>query len=125
MKMLVVYTYMRTQERGAGLVAKSLNVRGEEICTLLGPEHHLFVAYTYLIWGIADADVEVWKLGFHHISQNDIQPLLVWGRLETLGDFCSHTRIQFHSDAFLCLFQNLGCQITSTGTDFKNDLLQC
>lgn len=28
-------TYMSTQERGAGDVARSLNVRGEEILTLL------------------------------------------------------------------------------------------
>lgn len=44
MKILGLYTYMRMQERGAGLTAKSLNVRGEEICTVLDPAHHLLVA---------------------------------------------------------------------------------
>jgi hypothetical protein len=83
----------------------------------------LIAFYTYLVGGIADTDIEVWKLGLHHISKNDIQPLLVWGGLETLGDFCSHTGIQFHSNALLCFFQNLGCQVTSTGTNFKDDLL--
>lgn len=79
--------------------------------------------HTYLIGGITDADIEVWELGFHHISKNDIQAFLVWGRLETLGDFSSHTRVKFHRNTLLCLFQNLGCQVTSTGTDFEDDLL--
>lgn len=42
--------------------------------------------------------------------------------LETLGDFGSHSRIQLHSNDLLSLFQNLGCQVTSTGTDFEDDL---
>ena len=78
---------------------------------------------TYLIGGITDADIEVWELGLHHISKNDIQAFLVWGGLETLGDFSSHTRVQFDGDALLCLLQNLGSQVTGTRTNFKHDLL--
>lgn len=77
----------------------------------------------YLVGSITDADIEVWELRLHHISKNDLQALLVWSGLEAFGDFCSHTRIQFHSNALLCLFQNLGCQVTSTGTNFEDDLL--
>lgn len=58
----------------------------------------------YLVGSITDADIKVWELRLHDISKNDLQAFLVWGRLEALGDFCSHTGIQFHGNAFLCFF---------------------
>jgi hypothetical protein len=120
---VLAMTYMRIQLRGAGDVARSLNVRGEEIYTALETVATLAtVGYTYLVGGITDADVEIWELRLHHVSKNDIQTLLVWGRLESLGDFSSHTRIQFNGNTLLRLFENLGCQVTSSGTDFKHDL---
>lgn len=83
------------------------------------------MGYSYLVGGITDADVEIWELRLHHVSKNDIQALLVWGGLESLGDFSSHTRIQFHGNTLLRLFEDFGCQVTSTGTDFKDDLEIC
>jgi hypothetical protein len=101
---------MRIQLRGAGDVARSLNVRGEEIYTALETVTTLAtVGYTYLVGGITDADVEIWELRLHYVSKNDIQTLLVWGRLESLGDFSSHTRIQFNGNTLLRFFENLGC----------------
>lgn len=78
---------------------------------------------THLIRGVADADIKVWKLRLHHIAENNLQALLCRSTLETLGDFGSHSRIQLHRDDLLGLFQNLGSQVTSTGTDFEDDLM--
>lgn len=109
-KTVLATTYMRIQLRGAGDVARSLNVRGEEIYTALETVTTLAtVGYTYLVGGITDADVEIWELRLHYVSKNDIQTLLVWGRLESLGDFSSHTRIQFNGNTLLRFFENLGC----------------
>jgi hypothetical protein len=80
------------------------------------------LGYSYLVGGITDADIKIWELSLHHVSKNDVQALLVWGGLESLGDFSSHTRIQFHGNTLLRLFEDLGRQVTSSGTNFKDDL---
>lgn len=77
---------------------------------------------THLIRRVTDADIKVWKLRLHHVSKNDLQTLLSRSALETFGDFGSHSRIQLHRDDLLGLFENLCSQVTSTGTDFENDL---
>ena len=76
----------------------------------------------YLIWGIANANIEIRKICFDHISQNDIQAWLRWCTLNTLGNFRCHSRIQFHSDDLLGFLEDLDREVTCTGTDFKNDL---
>lgn len=94
---------MRMQTRGAGSVAKSLNVRGEEILTNSQPcAMYIWVRdCTYLVGCVADADIKVWKLGLHDISKNHIQTLLRRSALKTLGNFSRHARIQFHCNNLL------------------------
>lgn len=111
---------MRIQVRGAGNVARSLNVRGEEICRVLETGISQIRAGTYLVRSVANADVEVRELSFHDISKNHFQAFLGRSALETLGDFGRHSRIQFHRDSLLGLLQNLRCQVSSTGTDFED-----
>lgn len=63
--------------RGAGLVARSLKVRGEEIYIIIlvliffCPKAHkrTIRISPYLIRSVADADIEVWKISFDHITQ--------------------------------------------------------
>lgn len=80
------------------------------------------VGGAYLIRSVANAHVEIWKLGLHHVSQNDIQTFLGRGRLKAFGHLGGHTRIQFHRDHLLGLFHNLSRQVTGSGTNFKDDL---
>lgn len=77
----------------------------------------------YLVRSIANADIKVWQLSLHHITENNLETFLGRSALETLGDFGRHTRIQFHRNNLLRFIQNLGRQVTGTGTDFKNNLL--
>lgn len=78
---------------------------------------------TYLVRSIANANIKVGQLSLHHITKNNLETFLSRSALETLGDFSRHTRIQFHRNNFLRFIQNLGRQVTSTGTDFEDNLL--
>lgn len=116
---------MRTQVRGAGIVASNLNVRGEEICKKLDPERFTNLKIkdiSYLIRGVADADIEIGKLRLHHVSKYHIQTFLRRCSLKTLGDLGRHSRIQFDRDYPLGLLQNFRRQVASTGTDFEDDI---
>lgn len=57
-----------------------------------------------------------------HIAQDDLEALGGGGSLETFGDFGGHTGIGFAGDDFFRLFDNFGCQVTGTWTDFEDDL---
>lgn len=103
---------MSMQVRGAGIVANSLNVRGEEICIKLDQAklpRTKTCNRTYLIWCVADADIKVWEFGLHNISEYHFQALLGRGSLETLRHFCRHSRVQFHRDNLFGLFEYLCC----------------
>lgn len=76
--------------------------------------------FPYLIRGVADTDIEIWKLRLHHVSEYHIQAFLRRCPLEALGDFGRHSWIQFHRDDLLGLLQNLRCQVSCTGTDFED-----
>lgn len=76
----------------------------------------------YLIRRIADADIEIWKLSLHNITEKDIQALCLWLPLHTLSDLCSHSRIQLDSNDLLRLLQNFDRQISRTRTNFEYSL---
>lgn len=78
---------------------------------------------TYLVRGIANANIKIGQFGLHHIAQDNLEALLGRGSLKTLGDFSRHTRIQFHGHNLLRLLQDLCRQVSSSGTDFEDDLL--
>ena len=56
------------------------------------------------------------------ISKDNLESLLGRGALETLCDFGSHSGIGFAGDDFFGLFQDLCCQVTSSGADFEDNL---
>lgn len=58
---------MRMQTRGAGEVARSLNVRGEEIYDISGVTGINHGDCAYLVGSIADANVEVWQIRLDHV----------------------------------------------------------
>lgn len=115
---------MRTQVRGAGVVASNLNVRGEEICVIDQKQSVtvLYHEYPYLIRGIADANIEIWKLCLHHVSEYHLQAFLRWCPLEALGHFGRHSRIQLHRNDLLGLLQDLRGQVSRSGTDFEDHI---
>lgn len=40
--------------------------------------------------------------------------------LDTLRDFCRHSRVHLYGSDMLCFFENADRQISSTGTDFQD-----
>lgn len=59
---------------------------------------------------------------FEDIAEDDFEAFRGGCSLESLGDFSSHTRIGLAGDDLLCLFENLGRQVSCSGTDFEDDL---
>ena len=77
---------------------------------------------TYLIWSVRNADIKRWQFSLNNISKQNFEPLLHRRSLHTLCNFSCHARIDFDCDYFLCCFQNTDCQVTSSRTDFEDDI---
>ena len=58
---------------GAGLVASSLNVRGDDIypasVTTQSSDVEILLFSTYLVWRVANADVKIRQLHLHDIPK--------------------------------------------------------
>lgn len=77
---------------------------------------------TDLVRCVAYTDVEVGELCLDHISQRNLEALLLRLALHPFRKFGGHSRIELDGYDFFRLFQYFHCQVTSSGTDFKNNL---
>lgn len=96
--------------------------RGGNLSALLEMVTRLRYVGTYLIWSIRNANIKCWQLSLDDISKQNLQSLLHRRALHTLCDFSGHARINFDGDDFLCCFQDADCQVTSSWTDFEDDI---
>ena len=116
------------QVRGEGERARSLKVKGEEIYRVHGhsrPLHGAFRAkkvHSYLVRRVTDTNIKVRQLRLDHISQHDLQSLLLGLPLHPLRDLRRHPRIEFHSDDSFCPFEDFDSQVPCSGAYFQNDV---
>ena len=80
------------------------------------------IELTHLIWCIRNADIKVWKIHLHDISEQNIKALRFRLALYSFRDFSSHSWIKLYCYDFLCFFENLYSQIPCTRADFKYNL---
>lgn len=75
-----------------------------------------------LIRGVGNAQVEKGQLSLDGITLDELELVLIAQFAHSLGDFSDHAGINFDCNRFLASFQERGCKITRTGTDFKDNI---
>ena len=115
------------QTRGDGERARSLKVRGEEICEkredwVNGRSCEISGEPTYLVGCVADTDVKIWKISLHHVPKHDLQSFLLGLSLHSLRDFSSHAWIQLHCYDSFGFLKYPDSQIACSGADFEDNL---
>lgn len=77
---------------------------------------------TDLVRDVGDAQVEERQFRLQHITDKDLQFGLHGRAKDTLLQLSHETGIDFTGDHLLGLFQDLHRHVTSTGTDFQDDI---
>lgn len=118
---------MRTQVRGAGESARSLNTSGEEIYVpelfnTIATEATGWMGGLNLIRRITDANIKIWQLCFTHISEQNLQPLLLRLPLHTLRQLGRHSRIHLDCNHLPRLLQDLDCKIPRSRANLQHDV---
>lgn len=73
-----------------------------------------------MVGHVGDTDVKEGQGDLEEITVNDLQLVTVLRVLRTLLQFDDHSRVEFDGDDFLCDFEQLHGQVTSTGTNFHH-----
>ena len=75
-----------------------------------------------LIRRICDTNIKERHLSFDCITLNESKFIAVTQFIDTLRHFSDHSWINFHCNDLLASLQKLYCQVTSTWSNFENDV---
>ena len=72
----------------------------------------------YLVWSVANADVEIREVCLDHVSKYNVEAFLGGGALNTFSDLGRHSRIELHGDDLFRFLEDFHGKVTGTGTNF-------